>query len=360
MRRVPYIPLLCVFLTTFLGSGGCGPETQCPRGLSEASKLRRKRGSYRFSPTLEKRLHRSLKKATRYLDALSIDPKKLQRAGIKGKKKLAEALDAYSLLWSAAPTRSSRDHAMRRFKDLAAATEVEGYHEMGAVSKTVFRQNSTSYLRIPFLMKRMGLDTSAYEKEIRDVLARLNIHMATRGPHQRMAFRVYYKMLGLELSPILKSRLQGGWIAKKANAYEMNRAASYSLAHEVFCLFEFGGRHGRVALEASSRRYLNRTLEILTVLAVRHRETDLLGELLTCLALLKNRRAPVYAEGLDFLLQNQKPDGSWGRYPRLRKKHGESTDVRFVLHTTLVGVEAMVYALGTPQWPGNQPDGSSP
>ena len=357
MRRAPWIPLLYISVSALAPATGC-----CPNITSSKEANRSQGNAHTYSPStaLKKRLRASLEKATRYLDSLSIDPKELQRAGVKGKKKLAEALDAYSLLWSAAPSRAAKAHAMERMKELVATTKAKGYHGMGEVPQKVFRENSTSYLRIPFLMKRMGLDTSTYEREIRRVLPRLNSHLATRGAHQRMAFRIYYKALGLEIPPVLKSRLQGGWITKRANPYEMNRAASYSLAHEVFCLYGFGGREGQVALAAPQRRYLNRALEILAVLAVRHRETDLLGELLTCLALLRNRQAPVFGEGLSFLLQSQKPDGSWGRYPRLRKKHGETTDLRFVLHTTLVVVEALVYALGTPRWQGHQPKGSSP
>jgi hypothetical protein len=292
------------------------------------------------------RYRTAIRKAAGYLEKLNVDPVALLNKGIKGKKKLAEILDAYySLFRAAAP--AEKEKFRTRFKKAARHAYRPEYHDMGTLDETTFKQNSTSYLRVAYLMERMKLDTRAYRKHIQAILGRLNGQMGRRGPHQQMAFHIYYKKFGLKEPFPLDRAFRTGTIASRADPYKMSMMDAYQLTHEVFVVYRYGEKMDAAYFTADDLAYLRRTLSILSIYYIRRRSPDILAELLHCIRMLNLVGMPAYRDGLRFLLDRQQPNGSWGRYRRLRRKYGDLTDVRLVLHTTLVVIEALNSAFHT-------------
>ena len=135
----------------------------------------------------------SIAHARSFLDGLEVDPVKLRSAGIKGKKKLVEALDAYERLHAiAAP--EARPALRARIEALARPTLEDRYHDMLTIDDREFHEDATSYLRAALLLDRLGLDVRRYRAEIKAMKGRLDKHMRARGPHQRRAFHRYYEV----------------------------------------------------------------------------------------------------------------------------------------------------------------------
>jgi hypothetical protein len=156
----------------------------------------------------------AIARARGFLDALEIDPSALRAHGIKGKKKLVEALDAYSRLYRVADP-EARSGLLARVTALARVTTESRYHDMLTVDDRQFREDATSYLRAAYLLDRLGLDVSRYRAEIVAMKGRLDAHMRERGAHQRRAFHGYYQHFGLAEPFPLEAALEQGLIAAK-------------------------------------------------------------------------------------------------------------------------------------------------
>ena len=149
-----------------------------------------------FLDAREPRYRQALDRARAWIEALEINPVELRRHGIKGKKKVAEWLDAALRLYEASGP--SEQAALRaRIERLSAMTRTPGYHDMARVPDRQFREDSTSYLRTAYLLDRFGLDIALYRREIRKLQPRLDAHLVERGVDQRMAFHRYYRHFGL-------------------------------------------------------------------------------------------------------------------------------------------------------------------
>jgi hypothetical protein len=353
-RRFPAGPALIapalIALTCPLAAGSCSKsrkpsEVRCPRPEAvtvqcdpESRKkteqfLRHNHGAYRAA----------LSRATAYLDGLKVDPVALLKEGIKGKKKLAEILDVYFTLFRAARP-AEKEKYRTRFKKAARHAYRTEYHDMGQLDDRSFKQNSTSYLRVAYLMDRMKLDTRQYRKHIRSILDRLNAQMGRRGPHQQMAFHWYYKHFGLKEPFALDQAFTTGYIAKRADPYKLRLMETYHLTHEVFVVYRYGEKLDAAYFSKADMAYLRRTLDILTTYYIRRRNADVTAELLSCIRFVNLTGLPVYRDGIRFLFKSQNTNGSWGKYRRLRRRYGDSVEIRAVLHTTLVAVEALVAA----------------
>jgi hypothetical protein len=299
----------------------------------------------------------ALVRARAFLDGLDVDPIALRAAGIKGKKKLAEALDVYArLLLVAAP--EARPALLARVEALARPTREDRYHDMLSLGEREFHEDATSYLRAAFLLDRMGLDVSRYRAGIAAMKGRLDGTLRTRGPHQRRAFHGYYRHFGLEEPFPLEGALEGGLIAARADPDRLSRMDVYALTHEVYAAYDFGERLEEDAVQGAAtsdpsprageepfaepaRLYLRGALPKLATAYRERRDPDLVAELATCLRYLRFTGDPAFAEALGYLLDAQNADGSWGSYAAARARLGEHVKEGLYLHTTMVAVEAL-------------------
>jgi prenyltransferase beta subunit len=77
-------------------------------------------------------------------------------------------------------------------------------------------------------------------------------------------------------------------------------------------------------------------------------DPDILGELVSCMRFLRFVDVPVYGRGLAYLLDAQNEDGSWGSYPKAEVTHGSYVRQGWLLHTTLVALDALTVAFHEP------------
>jgi len=286
----------------------------------------------------------SIQRARSWLDALHVDPAELRAHGIKGKKKLVELLDAYYELWKVAGPQE-RKVLLERIRGVVKVTYEPAYHDMNAVSDEWFKQDATSYLRAAVLMERLGLDTKMYRAEIAKIHDRLDAHMKERGPHQREIFHWYYRDFGLtEPFPLEEARNEGV-IAHRQDPTTMTNLQVYELTHEIYAPFEYGDKLDVNPFDGSEKDYLRGTLDRLLRRYLAKGDPDLVAELLECEHYLKMDDGPASHEAVEFLLNSQNPDGSWGHYPREQKAFGDYVKQGFELHTTMVviGALAVVY-----------------
>ena len=288
--------------------------------------------------------------ARRWLDTLEVDLVELQRNGVKGKKKLAEILDAYLVFWTHAEDPEQQRAIRARAATLAVQTAGPDYHNLAYCPLPELRQNSMSYLRVYVLMDRFGLDIADYLEQIRQVQGVLDEHVATRGPWQRAMFAAYYDRIGLDKPSVLQAgyNMADGVIARRlsVDAFDPDGKAHdrYSLTHEVFVAFDYGWRRSPKGLTADDLTYLRRVLPELLRRSIREDDPDLAAELISCMTYVGLSGDPAYQPGLGFLLNNRNVNGSWGRYESERRAFGRHLDQARVLHTTLVASRALMEA----------------
>lgn len=313
------------------------PANQVQTGKNELQQTKA------FLQENRKRYEEAAARARQWLDKLKVDPAELRAHGIKGKKKLAEILDAYFRLYSVAKPEEKQD-ILTRVKALTALTAQTNYHDMLVINDLEFKQDATSYLRAAYLMERFGLDTKFYREQIQKALPRLNAHMPSRGVDQRMAFHWYYVHFGLKEPFPLESAFQSGLITsrKPAEWYKQNKMEAYNFTHEIFVPYRFGENLNADFFSKDDISYLRGILEIMIPWSIQQRETDLLAEFILCAAYIKALDLPAYRDGLKFLLESQNASGSWGAYEQHRPLMGDYVDQGLYLHTTMVALDALV------------------
>ena len=293
----------------------------------------------------EQRYRTTLVRTRSWLDALEVNPTDLRAHGIKGKKKLAELLDVYLRLYEIAEP-ADKPVLLERIHSITAVTATPGYHDMARITDQQFKEDSTSYLRVAFLMDRFGLDTKLYRQEIIKVLPRLNTHMKYRGSDQRMAFHLYYQHFGLEEPFPLQSAYQTGVISSRHDPawFKQNKMEMYNMTHEIFVPYEFGEKLDAAFFSEPDKAYLRPLLADLTTYSIGIDDADITAELTSCLRYLHFTDLPLYQESLQYLLKSQRPDGKWGSYEQHRNYYGDYINQAFYLHTTLVVVDALTTA----------------
>lgn len=287
-----------------------------------------------------------------WLDQLEVDPVELQTRGVKGKKKLAEILDAYLTLSSVAQDPAQRAQMLRHVASLAGATLRPEYHDMATVDDTTFKQNGTSYLRVCYLLDKFGLLTGHYRAEIEKVLPRINDHLVTRGVSQRMNFTFYYDYLSLPKPPILEEKhVEHGQIFNRKPVPAYDRMDEYNLTHEVFAAYEYGRSKQSDVFSDEDRAYLRETMSVLLGNCIDRNDYDLGAEYVSCFTYLGLCEAPIYPRAIRWILDGQNANGTWGNYEEERAKLGRIVDQMLYLHTTLVVVQCLVEAFDG-DWPG--------
>jgi hypothetical protein len=282
----------------------------------------------------------SIAKARAFLDGLEVDPAKLRAVHIKGKKKLAEAIDAYYKLWLVAPP-EARATLLARVTELARPTQEERYHDLLTLGDRELKEDATSYLRVAVLLERMGVDTKRYREEIKKAQGRLDAQMSERGPHQRRAFHAYYQHFGLKEPFPLEGALDKGFIAGRADPDKLARLDVYAVTHEIYAAYDFGDRLDADPFSEADRTYLRGALPRLLGTWTEKHDVDLVAEIVTCMRYVRFTDEPAYLAGLDHLLATQNADGSWGSYESARARLGDYVKQGFYLHTTMVAIEAL-------------------
>lgn len=298
-----------------------------------------------FLDTHAQRYQTALAQARSWLDALQVNPTDLRAHGIKGKKKLTELLDVYLRLYEVAAP-SDKPKLLERIRSITAMTATPGFHDMARVDDKQFKEDSTSYLRVAFLMDRFGLDTKLYRREIDKILPRLNDHMQYRGSDQRMAFHIYYKHFGLEEPFPLQAAYKIGTISARHDAgwFKQNPMETYSLTHEIFAPYEFGEKLDADFFSPQDKTYLRPLLSDLTAYSIGQDDPDITAELVSCLRYLRFTDLAIYRQAIEYLSKSQWPDGKWGNYEQRRIYYGDYVDQAFYLHTTMVTVDALITA----------------
>ncbi|APR80080.1 Hypothetical protein A7982_05427 [Minicystis rosea] len=282
----------------------------------------------------------AIAKARTFLDGLEVDPIKLRRFHIKGKKKLAEAIDVYHRLHQVAPP-EERAKILARVTELARPTLDDRYHDLLTIDDRELKEDATSYLRAAVLLDRMGVDITRYRAEIKNVKWRLDAQMKDRGPHQRRAFHAYYQHFGLSEPFPLAGALDKGLIAARTDAAGLSRMDAYTFTHEIYAAYDFGERLDAEPFTEADHAYLDRALPQLLGTWLSKKDPDLVAEIMSCMRYVRGTSDPSYAAALGYLLEAQNADGSWGSYDAARARLGDLVKQALYLHTTMVVVEAL-------------------
>jgi hypothetical protein len=287
----------------------------------------------------------AVSKAIAWVDRLHIDPVALREHGIKGKKKLAEAIAVYSLVLRYEDDPDDVRRFRSRILELAATTDRPDYHNMGTCDAKEFKQDSMSYLRVMWLLKRAGLDTSGYLDALQSAKERFDAHISERGAWQRAMFARYYDDFGLEKPPALSAhQLDSGVVAARLPVEQYDRFRAYQLTHEIFVAFHYGSAADQTTFTPQDLAYLAGVLPPLIDRNIELGDADLLSELVTSMALLGLRVHPATKRGVDYLLEHQNADGTWGDYEAERARMGDLVDQHLYLHTTVAAVQALLEA----------------
>src|SRR5262245_26104311 len=158
-------------------------------------------------------------------------------------------------------------------------------------------------------------------------------------------FVEYYDRFGLAKPDFLAAvPMAKGIMAQRTPAAKVSHDGAYDLTHEVFVAFDYGGQHTAVGLTPGDRVYAAEVLPELLQRSLGARDPDLAGELISCLRYPGHRASPACRPGLDYLLDNQNSNGSWGDYERYRKQFGPYLEHHVYLHTTMVVLDALLAA----------------
>lgn len=283
-----------------------------------------------------------LDRAATWVAAVPVDADTLESLGLISKKCLAEALEC---CWTLERHRTHPAAMLARARGLAAETTRPGYHDQARCDSIAFHRASMSYLRVAWLMDRLGIDTRAYRDSIRAVADRLEGAMPGRGYWQRAMIEGYQRYFGLVRGAKPASGpLDSGLVAHRLvlDRYTVDRA--YDLTHEVYAVFENPTGYPSRAFSPAERRYLDATLPALTATSVARGDVDLTAELATSMAYLGLRQDLRWRDAIRWLAARQNEDGSWGSYPDIEARRGALAEEMGRLHTTLVVIEALEQA----------------
>jgi hypothetical protein len=92
---------------------------------------------------------------------------------------------------------------------------------------------------------------------------------------------------------------------------------------------------------AEDLAYLRMVLPVLVQATIQQNDQDLLAETLQGMTYLRWQREPVYCQGINYLLDSQNPNGTWGNYEALRTADEPYFDQRLYLSTTMVAMQAL-------------------
>jgi hypothetical protein len=296
----------------------------------------------------------ALARARTWLDGLSIDAADLTRHRVKGKKKLAEILEAYWILSSRGVDDADQAAIVARVRQLLEQTTKPGYHNIIVASPGELNGASMTYLQIPWIMEQFGQDNGAYLDEVRKARPRLDRHVAQVntndhlfrpfwGPWQLSWFARFYERYGLEKPGVLQTaNIHQGVIGRKVPLVALGPVGASELTHEILVAFDWGRADTQDLFDAQDLAYIREGLDYITRGSIEVKDAEGVAAGVSSLSYLDWRDDPAWQIGIDFLLDNQNKNGSWGNYELSRPEWGEYLDAHAYLHTTMVSIRALV------------------
>lgn len=322
-----------------LGAPGSGPRAQVP-GTPPPTPSPRSAYIKEFPPETVARLAESRVRARAWLEQLDLDPQALWRVGISGRKKLAEALDAYGALL-AVSSGAEQASVKADISKLAEYTKSDWFHDLNSMGQKDFQADSLSYLRIATLLKEAGLDVSDYVTRIGASRARLDADAQGRGWWQRVAQARYYEILGLEGVNWGVMDAMDRWALKRREAPRpgSDPRQIYNFCHEIFIAYDYGSQMDSLMLDPEDRIYAAHALMAYLDWCLKVNFPDLAAECVSSLAYVGAAGDPFTIKGIDYLLNAQNADGSWGDYKKIEARTA-NPKVHFYLHSVIVALRA--------------------
>lgn len=282
-------------------------------------------------------------KAYNWVNNLNFDLDYISNKKLGSKKFLAEYLGFYWKIYKNTGDEDLKQKIKTKLLPYYQYTTKKKYHNMHIIDDKSFKKNSMSYLRVMWLLQELDFDISFYNKNVKQILGRMNTHLSSRGNWQKEVFKEYYTIFSYKLPKILQTtKINNGVIDRELAFEKYKKNNAYSFAHFVFAAFEYGHKTTQNRFSEKNILYINKTLPKFTKY---YREVkpniDLLGEFVTCMVFMGNTESEEFSKSYQYLLDNQNKDGSWGSYEKHRKKIGNDIDFRAYLHTTLVVFEAL-------------------
>lgn len=318
------------------------PITGCLWNSEDDGKDDQKKDDQIETSEFEQKISEINGKTLAWVEILDVNPITLRNeVGIKGKKKFVELLDTYLVLYQTMDNNANKTEYKNIIEGLIQVTYNASYHDMNEINDTQFRQDSTSYLRAWYIMKQFGLNTSFYEYEIAKVIPRIDFHLPSRGINQRMSFVFYYKQLGYPIFYTMEDLFNQSVIREQANIENLTELDMYYITHEVFMLYDDNKME---LLLQKDIEYLTGILPLLVNKTISEKNVDLLAELIMIMTYLGFTEMDEYKLALDFLLNSQNANGSFGDYELAREYYdnlGISVDIQLYLHTTEVSIRAL-------------------
>ena len=299
---------------------------------------------------------RALARGRAWLDALEVDAADLAKHRVKGKKKLGEIIEAYWILSTRGENDDEQAAILARVRQLLEQIEKAGYHNLIEADPGELTGASMPYLQIPWIMEQFGLDNSAYLDEVRKAQPRLDRHMGQVdrhdhrygrywGPWQLTWFARFYERLGLEKPAILRNvNMSQGVIARQVRPIALDTVTASDLTHEILVAFDWGRASTQELFDAQALPYISKALDHITRRGVQGRDAEVVAAGVSSMSYLGWRDDPACLLGIDYLLDNQNKNGSWGDYELSRPEWGDYLDAHAYLHTTMVSIRALVAA----------------
>jgi len=331
-RRAPlWLALL------LLAVAGCGEEE--PAGAPLRTALR----------DLEPRIQALKIRSEAFAASLDVDPVALrEERGMKGTKAFVELLRLYRDLGrNASPEqRTSYLAAVRR---ASHAISDPRYHGLADAPVERFREDVLSYLSAYLLLGDFGLERSRYRAEIDAIVPRIEQDLPNRGPSQRLAFVRHFEALGLPAPDHIDAILPQTLFRRRVPATQLRHMDQYLLTHEIYALTDHGRIPASQVFTRDDIEYFDAVLPVLLESAIERGDVDLAAEIVVSYPMLGRAGEPAYLEGLEFLVDSQNPNGSFGNWEGIRalaaaKKPRYDVDVGFYLHTTEVVIWALAGA----------------
>ena len=187
---------------------------------------------------------------------------------------------------------------------------------------------------------------SAYRQQVRQILPRLNEHLALRGIDQQMGFAVLLEQLQLANTTAAMRALvpQTTIVTRKPTSwfYAATHRA-YDFSHEIFALT----LRGAVPVMYLSKADVDYAVRLATDMHRHYQAEGMLDiecELVANMAQLNvTRLKPILAAAREALFQQQNVDGSFGQYAHLQHLQAPNYDIQIGgnLHTTFVCLWAL-------------------
>lgn len=298
-------------------------------------------------------LAHSIGQIDNWLSSLVVDPITLrEKQAMKGKKHFVELLLGYQDLFEVYKRLNRTEEMVRlleRVKSTIAVIDDDAYHDLAEISKMQFIEDALSYFFACYLVGWFGIDNSLYLSEIKRILPRIYEHIPARGACQRMAFIRRLKSLDLPATDTMNLLVHESLIRKKKDLASMLKADVYIIVHEVFHFTE-SGKHPATLLNQDDLTYLANLFGELLVLLNTPDGLDLLAEVVVAMLFLDMARTEQWWKAVDFILQQQNANGSFGSYEASREQlrlagNPYDVDVGMYLHTTIVCLKALALAM---------------